>query len=276
MFWGPFTGAASRGMRRGYNNNPSDDWAEWRAWPIHAVSLSTTGTDWTSSSRIVTPSTEVFYYGSRPPADQLEYDIQLFPCPGGHIPVEDWQVAPTENAAAVLVRVCGDIPAQTHQFQVGPTQVLHAPMPYSRVFYVDEDGVRIKTTIQPSPADVFAEAWETIPLYDQFVASRTNYAGTQILLIDGNGVGQLASPGIAPVPNITSVYVTRAEGAFRIVFDTPQVVGLSAEWSKGEAVSCNLMIDLGYGHLPAALPSNLVVGYRIEMMTDAQGTVLPP
>ncbi len=275
MFWGPHTGAALRGMRRGYNNDPGDDWIEWSAWPMHAVSLVSTAGDWTSSSRIITPSTDVTYYDTIPYEDQLNWDIDQYPCPGTPVPAVAWSTPPTTTGAAVLVRVCGDIPDQVRRFTTIAPQVLSAPMPYSRTIYADENGMIVRTKITPSAADQFNEAWETIPVYDQHWPTVTNYASAEIYMVDAYGVLTMGTGGVAPVKDIVQVYVTRADGAFQILFDQPQWVGVSGDWIKGNAKSNNIMVDLGRNQLPGALPGPNTIGYRIEMLTDSQGNTQP-
>lgn len=276
MFWGPFTGASVRGMRHGYNNTPADDWAEWRAWPIHAVTLLSAAGDWTSSARIIVPSTDVTYYGKGIPSAQLAPQLDQNPCLGWPVPEPALATPPTTTAPAVLVRVCGDIPDQLRRFGPTPAQVLAAPMPYQRAIYADEDGMYVRTTVSPFVNDPLNEAWETLPIYDQYWPTVTNYPAADILLFDVYGQMTLATAGMAPVSDVVRVYVARADGAFQVLFDQPERVGVSPDWLKGYAKSNNLMIDLGRGALPGSLGGPVTVGYRIEMLTDAAGNTPPP
>jgi hypothetical protein len=278
MFWGPHTGAGVRGMRMGYNNPPTTDhWVDWRSWPNHSATLFTFAGEWTSSSRIVGQSSDVTFYTKNVDPNQLRSEAATSPCPGSLVPASG-QTTPSEsNAVATLVRVCGDLPDHVRRFSPIPNQVLGAPLPYSRSMYADEDGVVVLTTLTPAWNDVIAEAWETIPIYDQQLPGATVYAPSIVLfkLTSGQLVNVSGPGGHAPVDLVAEVYVTRANGAFRVVFDTAETVAMSPVWAAGASSPQNIAVDLGRGALPAALPPTSI-GYRIEMLTDMNGFTPPP
>jgi hypothetical protein len=275
MFWGPFTGAAVRGMRRGYNNIPWDDWNEWRTWPMHALSMESANGDWTSSSRIVAPRVEVTYYASPVPSSAITSDVANSRCSGMPSGVGVPTIPPATNAAATLVRVCGNIPDQLRRFSAVPPQVLSAPLPYSRAMYADEDGLYVRTTIEPTSCEALSELWETIPVYDQYWQNVTGYPPASISFVDTSGSVFPVGPGTAPIPDIVRVYVSRAEGAFEIVFSDPQEVGLSKTWVKGDAWSNNVMVRVAPADVPGYLCRLATVDYHIHMLTDGDG-VTPP
>lgn len=278
MFWGPHTGAAVRGMRLGYNNPPNTDhWANWRSWPNHAATLFTAAGYWTSSARVVAPSTDVTYYAQNVNGAQLRTELAVAPCPGATVPASALTTPTESSAVSVLVRACGDLPSQVRRYSLSPDPVLGAPMPYTRAMYADEDGVVVVTTLTPASTDVISEAWETIPVYDQSWAGVTNYGPSTILfkLSNGSLVNASGAGGFAPQSLVSEVYVARANGAFRVVFDVPETVSVSPAWVAGSASSQNLLVDLGRGALPAPLPPTSI-GYRIEMLTDMNGVTPPP
>lgn len=275
MFWGPFTGAASRGMRQGWNNTPWDDWAEWRSWAMHAASFLTPAGHWTSSALLFEGEYDVRFHTQEIPRGQLMAELDAQPCPGYKDPSPS-TVTPQENqGVAVLVRYCGKIPARVRRFSHQQDQVLVAPILHRRAMYAGDEGVYVRTALDPQSSDVLVEAWETIPIYDHQVPGRTTYSPVQITFVLANGAIVPWVPSSIPTANVVQVYVARANGAFRVVFDGPEAVRISDPLVRGDAISRNIMVDLGRGALPAVFPAT-ELGYTLEMLTDITGFSPPP
>jgi hypothetical protein len=281
-YWAPDGGAFVRSMRRGYNN-PNiafDEFSQWRSWAIHAVSmLSYDNGTWTSSSRIHTPGTRVALYDKPIPRGDLRAALSRTTdtCFGDEpmpIPVFGTTTNQQELADAVLVRVCGAIPTAVRTLSVAPPPALSAPLPYARVFYMGPRDMFVATTIRPEAAhsgDLMAEAWETFPLHDHHLPETTY--GPMTIWLHAPGVGAVdGSQGAAPVAGVTSVTVKRANATMRILFDTPQVVGVSDEilYGAGDTWTRNLLIDLLGGLGPDTLQPTTVT-YRIEVMPTDDG-----
>jgi hypothetical protein len=130
-FWTPSTGSALLGRRAGMRiNGPTpvtfDKVAEWRTWPIHALSGATAAGKFFTSARIQRPETT--------------YDIR-------------------KDKADI--RVSGVIPAVT----IGKEKVLDGRIEYARTFHLDDKGLRVETTVKGDGADKVVELYETLPVF---------------------------------------------------------------------------------------------------------------
>lgn len=141
-FWTPATGCVVLGRRAGMSKGKSfDDLAQWRLWPIHAVSGSTTGGQAFTTARILEP--------------EVVSEIAA-------------------DSAAVIAR--GTIPA--NPFGQGPA--LAGRIDYHRTFRLEADGVRIETRLDGDSRDQIAELYETIPIYLRDAQRQPNAVPTTI------------------------------------------------------------------------------------------------
>lgn len=128
IFWTPATGTVIAGRRRGVQGAPPrfDSYAEWRGWPIHAVTGLTADDELVSSSRIEQPT-----------------------------------VAIATGTTGAEVRVAGLMPKYNHSRNaVSPSGLF-----YERQFSLDAAGLRVTTSLKAQSAERMVELYETIPVF---------------------------------------------------------------------------------------------------------------
>ncbi len=126
-FWTPATGSVILGRRGGMTRDKTfDDPAQWRLWPIHAVSgCAADGRPFTSA-RIIRPA-----------------------------------VTSEISATGATVTASGIIPAE----QLGQTKLLEGRIDFTRTFKLEPDGVTVATRIKGDGHDKLAELYETLPVF---------------------------------------------------------------------------------------------------------------
>lgn len=268
--WAPGGGLFSLNRRKGYNNPPTvDSWMndEWIGLPIHAVSIIDPQERWSSSARIDTPASSAqFVVGN--PANLGTSFLNLGPAALTGVPT----VAPAAAGSAYL-EVRGRF--SDERVALVDDTFSSAPMnvDYRRRFAVGDDGIRVRTDLNPVPVASTSrttderpkgeveipvlQAWETIPLWFEAGPTATGSVATTVTLIDTHGVAILASadPGWQSYRDIKQVIVTRERGTMTISFDNPQQVGLSPLW-QGPMASRNLLVDLTPNHVSLANAQN--------------------
>lgn len=289
-FWGPHTGAATRGMRFGHNNLTADSWSDWRTWPLHTVWLVGPSGLPTTAAAIANPNYDTTLSTQDFSTADIAYAVSMEPCPNTIMQLFSFPLgmgtSVEDDAVAAVVRVCGDIPNKLRHLSDLEDTTLGDAVHYERAIYTGADGVWVQTTLAPtSNVGPITEAWETIPLFDLQQSWNNNwpYAPMTVRFTVWPGGDEysaqttLLQPGtlaMAPVADVKKVYVERANGAYEIVFEDVQSVGLSAEWPTPDASvhARNLLIDrLGQGGLQTA-----PLRYQIVMLTDESGTTIPP
>ncbi len=135
-FWTPQTGSIILGRRRGMHWEQSFDTnAEWRLWPIHAVSGCTADGKVFTSARIL-----------------------------------DLAVTNTLAAGGGTVQVNGVISGD----QLAQTNVLTGALDYRRTFTIGPESLRVETRISGDGKDSVAELVETIPVFLRDLLLNTN------------------------------------------------------------------------------------------------------
>lgn len=250
-FWTPEGGPTLLSRRKGRNTGlpgSDDDWAEWRTFPIHAVTLRTAAGRVSSSALIAAPTTSVYPLAQAPAPGQIADALAgtgLWTTP---------TAVPDHQADAALAYVSGSIPALAYGESGGLGASLQQPIAYRRAFLISDEGIWVRSSLGASAGgELLTEAWETIPAWNRDVATQTTLTDTQIKLYTSLNAQPIdASQGTpAPVPGIVAAEVRRAQGVTRISFDQARRVAVSALWSLGTQQSRTLMID----RLPAGCPN---------------------
>ncbi|MBI2437896.1 MAG: hypothetical protein HYV36_03675 [Lentisphaerae bacterium] len=127
VFWTPATGSVILGRRRGVQGDPKiDSYAEWRSWPVHAVTGLTARDELISSTRIERPAVEL-------------------------------ESGTTQGQS----RVSGLMPKYNKaRTATSPSGVL-----YERQFEFDSGGLRVTTSLKAQGAEPMVEFYETIPVF---------------------------------------------------------------------------------------------------------------
>lgn len=242
-FWTPDGGPTLFGHRKGRSTGDpqyDDVWSQWRSFPLHSVFLRTTANNLSTSSRIITPSAQVFPLAQAPaPAD----------IPAALAGTGSWLAPPTvpdPQAGALLARVSGQIPSEGHKELDGSLiTALLAPIDYQRSFLMLEDGVWVESVLGKShPNERINEAWEMFPIYNRDTASQASLANTAIWLHSASqGLINATNGTQAPVSDVTMVDIRRDNGSTRITFDRKRLVQVSALWELGTQQSRTLMVD---------------------------------
>lgn len=126
VFWTPASGSVMVGRRRGVQGAVYDSFAEWRAWPVHAVSGLTPDDELVTSTRISQPD--------------VEQEIGKSKCE---------------------VRVSGVVP----KYNKARTALSQTEIRYARRFEAVSDGLTVETTLTADTAQPFTELYETIPVF---------------------------------------------------------------------------------------------------------------
>jgi hypothetical protein len=132
-FWTADTGPVLLTRRRGVQGHIFDTFAEWRTWPVHAVTGLTADGDIVTSTRIQRPDVEV-----------------------------------ETGKAMAHVRVTGILP----KYQASKKQVIPTSWHYERTFDVDPKGVKIQTKVTSPKGEKLTELYETIPVFLRETASQ--------------------------------------------------------------------------------------------------------
>lgn len=242
-FWTADGGPTLLGHRKGRNTgNPlaDDVWAQWRSFPLHSVFLHTTADKLSTSSRIVTPSAQVFPLAQAPSPANI---------PAALAGTNGWQTpatVPESQAGALLARVSGQIPTYGHDAVTGGvTPALLAPIDYQRSFLMLADGVWVESVLGKShPNERVNEAWEMFPIYNRDTYSQATLADTEIWLHSASqGLINASNGTQAAVPDVTMVDIRRDNGRTRITFDRKRLTQVSALWELGTQQSRTLMVD---------------------------------
>ena len=205
-FWTPATGAVLQGRRRSLTDKETfDKIEEWRLWPIHAVSGQTTAGKVFTSARIAVP-----------------------------------QVTPRLTDAGGAVEVAGTIPAE----QLGLGQVLPGKLDYQRTFEINQDRLRVSTTLTTAIDQIgefVSELYETLPVFHR------EKGEAPVTVIEFQAGNEWRPAAAEPMEAVTAIRLTRFNGAVQITFEQPQRVQLSpAEWQDTfmtRAVCRNILID---------------------------------
>lgn len=244
-FWTPAAGSVILGRRGGMNFDRSyDDLAEWRLWPIHAVSGVTAGGRVFTSARIVSPQPAI-----RVAADRATAVVQ---------------------GSLMALRTAAN-PSSTPEKprQAMYDEPLDGRLDYARTFTVDDAGVRIETVLSGDGREPLAELCETIPVYLRDDAKQASAEPTAIEFEVG---GRWTAASDDYREGVTAVRLTRFGAAVRIAFDGPRRVRLSpAVWKDpvpfAFAACRNVMVDLLAGAAgpdrPAAVTAPLRLAYEI-------------
>jgi hypothetical protein len=256
--WSPRGGPFVLARRRGRNNPPMDDWSEWSALPVHAVSLRAQNGAITSSTRIITPTVDSRLHNNGPKeTGALLYLKTYRGCAPN--PPASWGVLPglvAPGFGAQLVTIAGDIPTGITGGQATPL-----PVRYRRDILSGVGYVAVQTNLCPQAPSVVAEAYETIPLFygeahpSYHVLPTSNQPGDYVITFypqSGPSVTwnpSMPSPALA---NITKVRIQRFAGVMDIEFDVPRRVSLSARYLVGIVASWNLRIALATPNSPLA------------------------
>lgn len=227
-FWTPATGSVILGRRAGMSYDRSfDDPAQWRQWPIHAVSGTTGEGKLFTTARIAAPAV----------ASELD-----------------------ARKTVGTVRVEGVIPAS----MLGQEQVLAGALAYTRAFAIEPGAVRVETTLASDGKDRLTELVETLPVY---LRDTKNQAAAAPTAIEFQSAGAWQPAGAEWVDKVTAIRLTRFEGAVEVTFDQPQRVRLSdADWVDTyitRAACRNILIDLLEQGKPMTGPGTRTVAYRI-------------
>lgn len=227
-FWTPETGSIILGLRRGMSHDKSfDEIDAWRTWPIHAVSGANADGTFFTSARIQKP------------------DVTL--------EIRDKKAT---------VKVSGTLPAAV----VGQEKTIAGQYAFARTFKIDDEGVKVETSVSGDGREKIAELYETLPVYLRDPERQPKATPTAIEFQVG---GKWAPATEHYAAKVKAVRLTRFTGAVLVKFDKPQRVKLSpADWSDTwftKAQSRNVLIDLlGSEDKPVALKEAKTVAYRIE------------
>lgn len=158
-FWTPGAGSAILGRRsgiaiQGENTKNFDVIADWRNWPLHAVTGVNAEGKLFTSARIVKPA-----------------------------------VTHAVNTDRSEVKVEGTLPA-TFPGQEG---ALIGTMKYSRVFRLDDSGVSVETLFSGDGRETIAELYETIPVFHRDTKLQPQAALAQIEFQSSDGKWTAAS-----------------------------------------------------------------------------------
>ena len=206
-FWTPATGSVILGRRGGNSRKQGFDLIEaWRTWPNHSVSGATRDGKFFTSARILNPT-----------------------------------VTSEIKGYQATVKVSGPIPASV----ISTEKNLSGTIDYAREFKLDEQAIRVATTLQGDGKDPIAELYEVIPIFHRDGAIQKPEVVSTIEFQSGGAWGTATA---AYTPNVTAVRVRRFTGAVLIAFDKPRRVKLSPEdWTDkylSGAICRNVLIDL--------------------------------
>jgi hypothetical protein len=242
-FWTPDGGPTMLGRHKGRNTGllqGDDNWSEWRTFPLHSVFLRTVAQNVTTSSRIVTPTAQVFPLAQAPSWADI---------PAALTGTGSWAAPPAvpdDQASAALAWVSGKIPTQGHVEATGALiTTLLQPIGYRRGFLMSDRGIWVDSRLSAShPNERLTEAWETFPVWNRDIASQGSLQDTVIILHSSSQGPVDASQGTsAPVPDVTRVEIFRAGGDTLITFDHERAAQVSDLWSLGTQQSRTLMVD---------------------------------
>lgn len=241
--YGDQAGAGVIGRRRArYGSNPElmDDWSQWWRWSLHDVWLHNDQGGLTQSGRILQPS------------------VSVTPIYSGLTP------------QSVVVEVSGNIPVDNQRFGT----VLSQPVPYSRVFTVDQGGLRVETSVAAC-ADPLFDAVETIPLngigyryqgYHMLAGQGVWEDDLSVVFTDANGDDH---PIYGPngvdddveqyKDDIVLVTYQRLGGEVVVEFTTPQRVKLSSPYAHWDRYYGGTVDDDGVISQSLLRTRNLVV-----------------
>ncbi|MBI2440151.1 MAG: hypothetical protein HYV35_02150 [Lentisphaerae bacterium] len=142
-FWTPPAGSVILGRRRGVQGAAPrfDSYAEWRSWPVHAVSGLTAKDELISSTRIQQPAVEL------------------------------------ENTTTQCqVRVSGLMPKYNKdKTATGPSGLF-----YERQFVMNSAGLKISTALKGQDEERLTELYETIPVFLRNLSAKNEKACTAI------------------------------------------------------------------------------------------------
>ncbi|MBI3987695.1 MAG: hypothetical protein HY343_12285 [Lentisphaerae bacterium] len=226
-FWTSTAGPVILGRRRGMSWDKSfETIAEWRLWPIHAVSGCTPDGKVFTSARIVTPAV----------TDAL-----------------------TKKGGTVTVSgtIAGD--------ELGQTNVLKGALDYTRTFTIESKKLRIETRVKADGKDTPAELYETLPVYlGDGEAQKTNAAVTIAFQADGKWATATTNVQEKVTAIKLTRFTGAVQITFdqpRRVKLSPQDW---ADTFLSRAICRNIMIDLlESGDKPAPLTGEKKIGYEI-------------
>lgn len=263
--WAPDGGSFVLGRRMGVNNPPFDDWAQWRRFPWHTVTLRTDDDRIATSARIFTPTTQVFLLAQEPPAASI---------PAALAGVGAWGAPPTvpeDVATSAIVHVRGQIGPDGRQESNGApmwTGVLNSPVDYHRSFVFTKTSLFVRTEVGAGGAgDLLTEAWETLPIWNRGVVDQATMLDATIRLrslTQGWVTATTGTNGI--VPMVQDIIVVRNGRQMKIRLDQPRGVRVDGVWQHGQLQSRTLLVNLlpaGCGAACVLQPTRLT--WQIDM-----------
>ncbi len=239
-FWTPASGSVILGLRSGMSYAKSFDLLEgWRTWPQHAVIGITAEGKIFTSSRHARPETV---------ASLQDHAATV-------------KVSGTLVAMQLLVNDDAER-GRDHMYD----DTLNGKVDYTRVFSVDDRGVKVETSVSGDGKDAIAELYEVLPIYLRDAKRQPQATPTTIEF----QTDETWAPATVDYQDlVTAVRLTRFEGVVIIAFDNPQRVKLSpADWSDTWLTrnqSRNVLIDLlGSDGKPATIDGEKSVSYTIR------------
>ncbi len=206
VFWTPQTGSVIMGRSRGYQNPEDPDrWEDWRLWNTHAISGVTGNGNPFSSAR------------ERSPESLYDLDSEI-----------------------PYVSVTGTLNGGNQN----PGGGLNGTVTYSRKYEVLENGVRVRSEINPEGSNEIRELYEMIPIFHRDERSQSSSVESEIW-VKINGNWQQADTDLRETDLIR---VDRFNGSVYIEFESPKYVKLSpAMWTSDyqtKSRARNIMVDL--------------------------------
>ncbi len=237
----PKAGAVLLGRRAGQNwNKPFDLVAEWRTWPIHAVSGEKVDGTVFTSARIADP--------------KVTTDLND---KGGTVTVSG-----PLTALKTVKDPSAEDPAKARDLLYDDT--LTGEIGYARTFTFNPDGVTVATTLTGDGKDTIAELYETLPVFHRRDHLQELPVATVTFLVGKDWIDATDQSQ----KDVGALRIRRFDGTVEIEFDKPQTVKLSpAEWRDTHmtrALGRTVLIDrLDTGGKPGSVDGKQTLTYTI-------------
>lgn len=240
---GPTLLARRKGRSSG-DPSKNDDWAQWRTFPVHAITLRT------KTGRVASTILDHDPGAAISPLAVAPLPGQIGDALAGYGAWSSPATVPEDQASAVLATVKGEIPAIGYGELSGLGPSLLADVRYRRSFLMADGGIWVRSTLGGThPGEKLTDAWETVPVWNRDTSIQGSLLDTTIILHSAQLGPVDASHGSGGrVPDVDLVEIVRGGETTWIHFDHKRDAMVGATWRLDHQESHTLLVD----RLPAS------------------------